>query len=146
MSVLPASQNKRRALIRTLLFVFGGALLALTVAMRVWDAPVQGVIIPLIVVFCILAMLEFTVFDEFSKQTHYVAWYWGSFVGAVAVAVIHILLAFEGSAANAIRSVIATQIESVDPSRAFLSGMMATLLFMVFGFAAVRAVTWLRDR
>jgi len=145
MSLLPASQNKRRALIRTLLFVFGGVLLALVLAMRVWDMPLHGVIIALLIVFCTLGMLEFTVFDEFSKQTHYRAWYWGSSAGAAGVALVQVLSSFDVST-GAINSFIATQLDSADPSSAFLSGMMMTLLFMVTGYVIVRGAMWLRDR
>jgi len=145
MSLLPASQNKRRALIRTLLFTFGAVLLALVLAMRVWGIQLHGAVIAVLIVFCILAMLEFTVFDEFSKQTHFRAWYWGSSAGAAGVALVQVLSTFDGPAA-AINAFIATQIESVDASRAFLSGMMMTLLFLVTGYVIVRGAMWLRDR
>lgn len=145
MSLLPVSQNKRRALIRTLLFAFGAVLLALVLAMRVWDIELHGVVIALLIVFCILAMLEFTVFDEFSKQTHYRAWYWGSSAGAAGVALVQVLSALDVST-GAIKSFIATQLDSADPSQAFLSGMMMTLLFMVTGYVIIRGAMWLRDR
>jgi hypothetical protein len=146
MSVLPASQNKRRALVRTLMFVVGAALVALTLFARFTDTSVHAAVLPVLVAFCVLAVLEFSVFDEFAKQGHYIAWYWGSLIGLVIVAAAQVLLAFDGQPFASLRNALADQLGAADPTEAFMIGMMVTPVLMAAGFFIWRGVSWLRDR
>lgn len=146
MSVLPASQNKRRALIRTLMFVVGAALLALTIFAQFTDTSVHAIVLPVLVVFCVLAVLEFSVFDEFAKQGHYIAWYWGSLIGLVAVCAAQVLLALDGQPFAWLRSAIANQLSGANSVEAFMIGTMVTPVLMAIGFFIWRGVSWLRDR
>lgn len=146
MSVLPASQNKRRALVRTLMFVLGGALLALTLFAQFTDASVQAIVLPILVAFCVLAVLEFSVFDEFAKQTHFIAWYWGSVIGLAAVAIGQALLALDAEPFVSLRSALANQLSGSDTVEAFILGTMVTPVLMAAGFFVWRGVSWLRER
>lgn len=146
MSILPATQNKRRALVRSAMVVLGLALLACVFAARVWEADVHGVTLAVLIIFCALAILEFSVFDEFTKQNHYVAWYWGSLAGFVIVALAQVVFSLDAQIFVPLREMIADQLGNATPLEALLTGMMATPVLMAAGFFIVRGVSRLNGR
>lgn len=146
MTILPASQNKRRALVRLAMIGLALALAALVTAERVSGASLQGVTVAVLIAFCVFATLEFTVFDDVAKQAHYIAWYWGSFVGLFALAAGHILLSLDSQAVVAAQDWIVGRLGGSGPYQAFIAGTVVTPLLMVVGFAIVRAIDWLRSR
>lgn len=146
MSLIPASQNKRRALIRVGMLGLAVVYVALMGAARTWDVPVHGASVAVLIAFCVLATLEFSVFDDVAKHAHYVAWYWGSFVGLFALAAGHILLATDNQAIVAAQSWIVSRLGDGGPYEAFVAGTVVTPLLMVAGFAIVRFADWLRSR
>lgn len=146
MTFLPATQNKRRALIRNSMMVLGVLLLGLAVAARAWDVSVHMPMLAVLAVFCVLAVLEFVTFDEAAKFAHYTAWYWGSLLGVVVIALVQVLAAFSGEPFALIRETIAASLGDASPTEGFLSGMMVALILMAGGFFVVRGVDWLRSR
>jgi hypothetical protein len=146
MSFLPATQNKRRALIRASVIVLGLALLACAFAARVWDIAVHWPMLALLVAFCTLALLEFVTFDEIAKRAHYIAWYWGSLLGLIVVAFIQLLFAFTGQPFIIVQEALMRWFGDADPMTTFLSGMMVTPVLMAAGFSIVRVIDWLRSR
>ncbi len=146
MVLLPASQNKRRLLIRTAMIALGLGLLACAIAARFWGAPVHGLTVAILVAFCALAVLELSVFDELAKQSHYVAWYWGSLLGLIAVAAAQVLLTLGRGPFGVVRGAIVDRLGDASPVEALLMGMMATPLLMGLGFVLVRGASWLRGR
>lgn len=146
MSFLPASQNKRRALVRAGMLGLALIYVALVVANWAWGTPVHGVSVAVVIAFCIFATLEFSVFDEVAKHTHYVAWYWGSFVGLLALAAGHILLSLDSRMVASVQDWMVSRLGGGGPYEAFAAGTVVTPILMVIGFAIVRAADWLRSR
>ena len=146
MSFLPATQNKRRTLIRNSIVVLGLALLGCALAARVWGVAVHWPMLALLVVFCALALLEFLTFDEIAKRAHYIAWYWGSLLGLVVVVAIQLLFAFTGEPFALVQAMLVRWSGDADPMTSFLSGMMVTPVLMAAGFFIVRLIDWLRSR
>lgn len=146
MSFFPASQNKRRALARAGMSSLAVLFVALIAAGRMWDAPVHGVTIAVLIAFCVFAMLEFSVFDELAKRAHYIAWYWGSCVGLAVVAGAHIVVALDAQSIAPAFDWIVARLGGSGPHQAFLAGTMATPLLMMAGFVIVRGADWLRSR
>ena len=146
MSVLPASQNKRRALVRTLMVVLGLVLVAFALVARMWDVAVHWPMLALLVAFCVLAVLEFVTFDEVAKQAHYIAWYWGSLLGLIVVGLIQVLFAFTGQPFVIVQEALMRWFGGADPMTSFLSGMMVAPLLMTAGFFVIRTIDWLRSR
>jgi hypothetical protein len=146
MSVLPVSQNKRRALVRSLMIVFGLVLVACALAARTWDVEVRGPMMALLIVFCVLAVLEFATFDEIAKRAHYIAWYWGSVLGFICIALMQVAFAFDGSPFVAVQQTLMEWFGAADASASFAAGMLFGPLLMAAGFFIVRGVDWLRSR
>jgi hypothetical protein len=146
MSFLPATQNKRRALVRTLMVGLGLGLVGIALAGRVGGIAVHWPLLAVLVAFCVLAVLEFATFDDVAKQAHYIAWYWGSLVGLVAIALIQVTFAFTGEPFVIVRDALMRWFGDADPMTSFLGGMMVTPLFMALGFFVVRGIDWLRSR
>jgi len=146
MSILPASQNKRRALVRILMVVLGLALVALALAGRIGGIAIHWPLLVALVAFCVLAVLEFATFDEVAKHAHYIAWYWGSLIGLIAIALIQVTFAFTGAPFVIVRDALMRWFGDADPMTSFLGGMMVTPIFMALGFFVVRGIDWLRSR
>ncbi|MBN8608120.1 MAG: hypothetical protein J0L81_14475 [Caulobacterales bacterium] len=146
MSVLPTSQNKRRALVRNLMIVIGTAMLALTVAGRTMEIAVHWPLLALLLIFSALAILQFETLDEVAKQGQYVAWYWGSLLGIVVVLAIQLLFSFTGQPFSIVQDALTRWFGDADPMTSFLSGMMLTPVLMVVGFFVCWGVFWLRRR
>lgn len=146
MSILPASQNKRRALIRNTMIVLGLVLFALALASRTWGVAVHWPVLAVLTVFCALAVLEFVTFDEVAKHEHITAWYWGSLVGLVTIALIQVAAVFNAEALSFVRETIARGLGDATPTSSFLSGMMVAPVLMAGGFFVVRCIDWLRSR
>lgn len=146
MSVLPVSQNKRRALVRSLMLVFGLLLVACALAAHTWDVEVRGPMVAALIVFCVLAVLEFATFDEIAKRAHYIAWYWGSLLGFICIALMQVAFAFDGSPFVAVQQTLMEWFGAADASTSFAAGMLFGPLLMAAGFFIVRGVDWLRSR
>ncbi len=146
MSFLPATQNKRRALIRASVIVLGLALLACAFAARIWGIAVHWPMLALLVAFCTLVLLEFVTFDEIAKRAHYIAWYWGSLLGLIVVALIQVLFAFTGEPFAFVQTLLMRWFGDADPTTSFLVGMMVGPVLMAAGFFIVRTIDWLRAR
>lgn len=146
MSILPVSQNKRRALVRTLMVVLGLVLIGFTLAGRVGGIAVHWPVLAVLVAFCVLAVLEFVTFDEIAKQAHYIAWYWGSLLGLIVVALLQVTFAFTGQPFAIVHDTLMRWFGDADPMTSFVGGMMVTPLVMAIGFFIVRGIDWLRSR
>lgn len=148
MPLIPASQNKRRALVRTAMMSICFLFVAFAISARVWDAPVHAPMLALLVVFCVLALLEFSVFDEFAKLSHYSAWYWGSLLGLIAVAAVSVLFSLESHPLGPLQDTIIRYFGPGGDTKAdaFVAGTVTTPLLMALGFFIVRGVTWYRNR
>jgi hypothetical protein len=145
MSILPVSQNKRRALLRNVMIGVGLALFGCVFAARIWDAEMQAPVLALLLVFCVLAVAQFEALDEMAKQAQYVAWYWGSMLGVLAFALIQILFAFTGEPFVAAQDWLVGLVGG-DAKASFLAGMALTPLLMIAGFTIWWSVYWLRRR
>lgn len=146
MSILPATQNKRRALVRSLMFALGLALIGFALAGRVGGVAVHWPVLAMLIAFCVLAVLEFVTFDDIAKQAHYIAWYWGSLLGLVVIVLIQLTFAFTGEPFVIVREALMRWFGGVDPTSSFVAGMMVTPLLMAGGFFIVRTIDWLRSR
>ncbi len=146
MSFLPASQNKRRAWARAGMSGLAVLFVALIAAGRMWDLSLHGVTIAVLIAFCVFAMLEFSVFDELAKRSHYIAWYWGSCLGLAVVAGAHIFLSLDTQVGVSALDWVVARLGGGRPHQAFLAGTMATPLLMVIGFVIVRGADWVRSR
>ncbi len=146
MSVLPTSQNKRRALIRGSMIVLGVLLVACAALARFGGVATHWPTLILLVAFGVLAILEFTVFDDVAKRAHYIAWYWGSLIGIVSIAVIQVVFAFTGEPFEFVEAVLIRWFGDADPQTSFLFGLLVTPVLMAIGFFIVRGIDWLRTR
>ena len=146
MSVLPTTQNKRRALIRNLTIILGFVLIALALASRVLSWSVDTPMLVVVIAFSALAVLHFATLDEVAKQGQYVAWYWGSMAGVVAMFAIHFLFMFSGGPFASLQAARSGWLVNADPTASFLTGMMITPLLMAIGFLVCWAGFWLRQR
>jgi len=146
MSVLPASQNQRRAVVRFAMAALLVGYVGFVAAAQIWDVSVHSASTGFIVAFCVLAAMEFSVFDEIAKRSHYIAWYWGGALGLVAVAIVHVLLATGWQPVATLTDAVVARLGDGGPRAAFLAGTMATPLLMALGFCIVRGVDWLRSR
>jgi hypothetical protein len=148
MPLIPASQNKRRSLIRTAMMFLSVLFVVFALSARIWDAPVHAPMLAVLVVFCVLALLEFSVFDEFAKLSHYSAWYWGSLLGLIGVAAVSVLFSLESHPLGPLQDAIIHYFGPGGDTKAdaFVAGTVTTPLLMALGFFVVRGVTWYRNR
>ena len=107
MSILPASQNKRRALVRISMIALGVVLLALALVSRTLSVAVHWPVLAVLAVFCVLAVLEFVTFDEAAKYAHFTAWYWGSLLGLFMIAFIQVAAGFSVASLSFVQDAIA---------------------------------------
>ncbi|HYD89015.1 MAG TPA: hypothetical protein VEA80_16180 [Vitreimonas sp.] len=144
-AILPASQNKRRALLRNLMIVIGLGMAACAVIARMTDIDTHWPMLALLVAFCALAVAQFNTLDEVAKQAQYIAWYWGSMLGLAAILLIQLPIAFAGQRPGFMQEALMRWVDP-DPMTSFLTGMMTTPLLMVIGFTLWWAAYWLRRR
>jgi surface polysaccharide O-acyltransferase-like enzyme len=147
MSVLPTSQNKRRAFYRNLSFGVVGLLILAAVARRVFDVEVHGFATILAIAVFFIAILQFNALDEVAKQAHYVAWYWGSMIAIMAIAVATLAaFAFPEFSANWIAEYVLPLWGGSGLNAAFMAGLMTGPLLLLVGFGIWWSVFWLRRR
>lgn len=145
MSVLPVSQNKRRALFRSLLIAAIAVLGVLALVSRVYGVDVHGLSVTISLPVMLLAALQFRALDEMARLAHYAAWYWGSFlaliaIGAIAIGLSNGVLPFEPIAAQA------THWIGAGPENTFVAGLVAGPILMLAGYLIWSAIHWLRMR
>jgi hypothetical protein len=147
MSVLPASQNKRRALYRNLTFGLVGLLIVAAVAKRLLGIEVhQFAVVVTIAVFA-LAVLQFNELDEVAKQAHYVAWYWGSMLAVIVISALALAtFAFPDMSAAWIAEHVLPFWGDGSVDTVFMAGLMTGPMVMLAGFALWWSVYWLRRR
>jgi hypothetical protein len=146
MSVLPATQNKRRGLIRNLMIILGFVLIALALASRVLSWSVDTPMLVVVIAFSALAVLQFETLDEVAKQGQYVSWYRVSMAGDVAIYAIHFMFMFSGGPFASLQAALSGWLVSADPTASFLTGMMVTPVLMEIGLLVCWAGFWLRQR
>ena len=145
MSVLPVSQNQRRALYRSLMIGAIAVLGALAFVNRSFGVEVHTFATIMLLPIIVLAGLQFRALDEMARHAHYAAWYWGSFLALIAIGAVAI-----GLSAGAIPfGPIAAQAARVvgdGPEGAFISGLIAAPVLMLAGYLVWSAIHWLRMR
>lgn len=145
MSVLPVSQNKRRALYRNLMVGLIAILGVLAFVSRSFGVEVhQGaslILLPVVV----LAALQFGALDEVAKHAHYAAWYWGCLaalvaIGALAVGLSNGVVPFEPIATQAAHWI------GSGAEGGFVAGLLAAPILMLAGYLVFSTIHWLRTR
>lgn len=146
MSVLPTSQNKRRALFNIAMYVAVGLLVALAVASRMSGVSMHVPSTIVVIGIGVLAVLQFSALDEMAKQAHYLAWYWGGLIGLSVMAAFALANAATPRTFAFIESLMLQHAGKADTETAFLLGLAATPTLMMLGFFGWWAVYWLRRR
>jgi len=146
MTILPSSQNKRRALFTWAMYIATGLLVVFAFASRGLGVPMHVPSTAIIIVIGVLAVLQFNTLDEMAKQAHYLAWYWGGLVGLSAMGAIAIALAVAPSTFTYIEGLMQQHAGKTDPETAFLLGSALTPILMMVGFTGWWTVYWLRRR
>lgn len=146
MSVLPTSQNKRRALFNIAMYVAVGLLVALAVASRMSGVSMHVPSTIVVIGIGVLAVLQFNALDEMAKQAHYLAWYWGGLIGLSVMAAFALANAATPRTFAFIESLMLQHAGKADTETAFLLGLAATPTLMMLGFFGWWAVYWLRRR
>ena len=146
MSVLPVSQNKRRALYRNVMVGLIALVGVLTFASRVYDIDVHLAAAFLLLPILVLAPLQLGAMDEAAKQAHISAWYWGCMaavivIGAFAIGLTQKVITFE-----AVASVATQWIGGAREPNLFVAGLLAGPMLMVAGYLIFSAIYWLRTR
>jgi len=146
MSVLPSSQNKRRALFTGAMFAAIGLLLVFSIASRMFGAPMH--IPSTLVLFAVgvLAVLQFNTLDEVAKQAHYVAWYWGGLIGLAGMVLLTIAIDVAPETFSLIQNVMMQWFGKADAQTNFLLGLIVTPTLMMLAFFSWWGVYWLRRR
>ncbi len=146
MSVLPVSQNKRRALYRNLLVGLIALVGVLTLASRVFGFDVHLIVAFMLLPILVLAPLQLGAMDEAAKQAHVSAWYWGCMVAVIAIGVLAIGLTQNVIPFEAVAAVAANLIGGARDPSLFVAGLLAGPLLMVAGYLVFSTIYWLRTR
>jgi Ca2+/Na+ antiporter len=146
MSVLPTTQNQRRALYRNLMTAAMGLLVLAVVAGRVFSVPTGAIASVILVGIGLLALLQFNSLDEVAKQAHYVAWYWGSLLAMSVIVAVNVLFALTKEAPELAEAAMIRWLGEADAATGFLTGLMVAPVLMVLGFSGWWAAYWLRRR
>lgn len=146
MTVLPLSQNKRRALYRNLMIGIIGLLGALTIASRVFGFDVHAIVLLLLFPIVVLAPLQFFALDEAARQGHFAAWYWGCFLGMFALGAIAIGLNQGFVPFEPIATAAAHWVGGPDQASMFVAGLIVGPVLMVAGYLICASLHWLRMR
>lgn len=146
MSVLPTSQNKRRALFSVAMYVAVGLLLAFAVASRMFGLSMHAPSTIVLVIIGVLSVLQFNALDEVAKQAHYLAWYWGGLIGLTVMVTLTLAIAATPQTFAFIEGLMLRHAGKADTETAFLLGLAATPTLMMLAFAGWWAVYWLRRR
>ncbi|OQW56470.1 MAG: hypothetical protein A4S17_13805 [Proteobacteria bacterium HN_bin10] len=146
MSVLPTTQNQRRALYWNLMTAAMGLLVLAVVAGRVFSVPTGAIASVILVGIGLLALLQFNSLDEVAKQAHYVAWYWGSLLAMSVIVAVNVLFALTKEAPELAEAAMIRWLGEADAATGFLTGLMVAPVLMVLGFSGWWAAYWLRRR
>lgn len=146
MSVLPVSQNKRRALYRNVMVGLIALVGVLTLMSRVFGFDVHLASALLLLPILVLAPLQLGALDEAAKQAHISAWYWGCMLAVVAIGVLTIGLTQNVIPFEAVASVAAAWIGGAREPNLFVAGLLAGPLMMVAGYLIFSTIYWLRTR
>ncbi len=146
MSVLPVSQNKRRALYRNVMVGLIALLGVLTLLSRVFGIDVHLVAMLMLVPIVVLAPLQLSALDEAAKQAHFSAWYWGCMFAIVAIGVLAIGLQQAAIPFEPVAAFAAKWFSGVGPSSLFVAGLMVGPALMVVSYLIFSVVHWLRMR
>jgi len=145
-SLLPASQNKRRALFHRLGYGLVAIAVLLAVAARALGIDVDAPATVLVFAAAVLAVLQFGALDETARQGQYVSWYWGGMAGVALLGLVSIGLSFDVIPFAPIQAWIESWHERADNEVVFLMGLMTGPLVMTVGFFVWWAIYWLRMR
>lgn len=146
MSVLPTSQNKRRALLNIVMYASVGLLVALAVASRTLGVSMHVPSTIVVIGIGVLALLQFNALDEMAKQAHYLAWYWGGLLGLSVMVALTLAIAATPQTFVFIEGLMLRHAGKADTETAFLLGLAATPTLMMLGFFGWWAIYWLRRR
>lgn len=146
MSVLPASQNKRRALVGAAMYAAVGLLVVFAVASRMFGFSMHAPSTVVVIIIGVLSVLQFNTLDEVAKQAHYLAWYWGGLIGLSVMCALTLAIAVAPEVFAFIEGLMRQHAGGSDAETAFLLGLAATPTFMMLGFAGWWTVYWLRRR
>lgn len=146
MSVLPVSQNKRRALYRNAMVGLIALVGALTLASRMFGFDVHLIAAFLLLPILVLAPLQLGAMDEAAKQAHVSAWYWGCMAAVLAIGVLAIGLTLNVIPFEAVSAIAASWIGGAREPNLFVAGLLAGPLMMVAGYLVFSTIYWLRTR
>ena len=145
MSILPTSNNGRRALYRGL-SIGGIAILGvLAFVSRAFGADVHVLATVTLLPILALAGLQFGALDEMARRAHFAAWYWGCFLALIAIGVVAVGVS-TGAALFAPIAAQAARLVGETPASAFVAGLMAGPVLMLAGYLVWSAIYWLRTR
>jgi hypothetical protein len=145
-AIFPASQNKRRALYRHLLIGAIAVLAVLAFASRTLGVEVHGVTMVMLAPILALAALQLRALDEVARQAHFAAWYWGSFVGLVAIGAIALALSGGFLQFAPFEAQISRMLGAADAQTIFIGGLISGPVLMLSGYLIWSAIYWLRTR
>ncbi|MBX3430595.1 MAG: hypothetical protein KF779_13520 [Hyphomonadaceae bacterium] len=146
MSVLPVSQNKRRALYRNVMVGLIALVGMLTFASRAFGFDAHLILAFLLLPILVLAPLQFGAMDEAAKQAHISAWYWGCTAAVVAIGVLAIGLTQNLIPFGAVASVTAHWIGGAREPSLFVAGLLFGPLMMIGGYLIFSVIYWFRTR
>jgi hypothetical protein len=146
MSILPGSQNKRRALYRNLLFALVGVVALLALIGRMTDIEVHGATTAVVIVVTLVSVLQFGALDEMARQAHFTAWYWGSTLALLAIGALGFGLVLDLLPFARIEAAIVAIHGSADMEASFLMGLLTGPILMAAGFVVWCTIHWLRMR
>ncbi|MEQ1818275.1 MAG: hypothetical protein ABL871_06660 [Terricaulis sp.] len=146
MSVLPVSQNKRRALYRNLMVGLIALVGVLTLLSRVFGVDVHIAVAFMLLPILVLAPLQLSALDEAAKYAHFSAWYWGCMAAVVAIGLLAIGLTQNVIPFEAVAAVAAHWIGGAREPNLFVAGLLAGPLMMVVGYLIFSSTHWLRMR
>lgn len=145
-SVLPASQNKRRALYRNLMVGLIALLALMALLSRVFGIDVHLATIFMLVPLLVLAPLQLSALDEAAKHAHFSAWYWGCMVAVVALGVLAIAIAQGAMPFAPVAAFASKWIGGTDQPSVFVAGLLTGPVLMVVGYLVFSTIHWFRMR
>lgn len=146
MSIIPSSQNKRRALYRNVMFALIGVMAVLALISRMTDIEAHAAATAVIIVVALVSVLQFGALDEIERQAHFTAWYWGSALALIALCAIGFGLVLDLVPFAWIEAATAGMLNQIDREGLFLMGLLTGPMLMAAGFAVWWAIHWLRMR
>lgn len=146
MSVLPVSQNKRRALYRNIMVGLIALLGVLLLLSRVLGVDVHLATMLMLVPLLVLAPLQLSALDEAAKQAHFSAWYWGCMLAIVLIGVLAIGLQQAAIPFEPVAAVASRWVGGMGESSLFVAGLLTGPALMVVGYLIFSVIHWLRMR